>query len=166
MIANYILHFAAKLICYKHTKSKTESRENLSRYESRHFFDGGFFICKNGGQKYESHEHCGLSQRYREEGSCYQQRHVCLADADGKHFTSSYREVHDGFSLSIQASSAHHCEKGENGIYKSVELGCLSSPEESLSEYEDWDDSSMYGYVPVEVADAIIAKHGGIILPD
>lgn len=68
----------------------------------------------------------------------------------------------DGFSLSIQASSAHHCEKGENGVYKSVELGCLSSPEESLSEYEDWDDSSTYGYVPVEVVDAIIAKHGGI----
>lgn len=72
----------------------------------------------------------------------------------------------DGFSLSIQASSAHHYEKGENGVYKSVELGCLSSPEESLSEYEDWDDSSTYGYVPVEVVDAIIAKHGGIILPD
>lgn len=72
----------------------------------------------------------------------------------------------DGFGLSIQASSAHHCEKGENGIYKSVELGCLSSPEESLSEYKDWDDSSTYGYVPVEVVDAIIAKHGGIILPD
>lgn len=72
----------------------------------------------------------------------------------------------DGFGLSIQASSAHHCENGENGIYKSVELGCLSSPEESLSEYKDWDDSSTYGYVPVEVVDAIIAKHGGIILPD
>ena len=26
----------------------------------------------------------------------------------------------DGFSLSIQASSAHHCEKGENGVYKSA----------------------------------------------
>lgn len=72
----------------------------------------------------------------------------------------------DGFSLSIQASSAHHCEKGEDGTYKSVELGCLSSSEETLSEYEDWDDSSTYGYVPVEVVDAIIAKHGGIILPD
>ena len=33
------------------------------------------------------------NQRYREEGSCYQQRHVRLADADGKPFTSSYREV-------------------------------------------------------------------------
>lgn len=26
-------------------------------------------------------------------GSCHQQRHVRLADADGKPFTSSYREV-------------------------------------------------------------------------
>lgn len=43
----------------------------------------------------------------------------------------SIAKCDDGFSLSIQASSAHHCEKGENGVYKSVELGCLSSPEKA-----------------------------------
>lgn len=72
----------------------------------------------------------------------------------------------DGFSLSIQASSVHHSKKDENGIYQTVELGRLSSPEISLSEYEDGCDHKVYNFVPVTLVDAIIAKHGGIVMPD
>ena len=43
----------------------------------------------------------------------------------------------DGFKMSIQASEDHYCH-----------------------------DDGVYGYVPLTVVDAIIAKHGGILLDE
>lgn len=60
----------------------------------------------------------------------------------------------DGFKMSIQASEDH---------YVSVEVGFPSPSEPLLDEYGD---DGVYGYVPLTVVDAIIAKHGGILLDE
>lgn len=67
----------------------------------------------------------------------------------------------DGFKMSIQASEDHYCQKDDEGSYVSVEVGFPSPPEPLLDEYGD---DGVYGYVPLTVVDAIIAKHGGILL--
>lgn len=69
----------------------------------------------------------------------------------------------DGFKMSIQASEDHYCQKDDEGSYVSVEVGLPSSSEPLLDEYGD---DGVYGYVPLTVVDAIIAKHGGILLDE
>lgn len=69
----------------------------------------------------------------------------------------------DGFKMSIQASEDHYCQKDDEGSYVSVEVGFPSLPEPLLDEYGD---DGVYGYVPLTVVDAIIAKHGGILLDE
>ena len=47
-----------------------------------------------------------------------------------------------------------------------MELGYPSEPDELIKEYaEDWDDltDTVYGYVPIEVVDKLLEKHGGIV---
>ena len=73
----------------------------------------------------------------------------------------------DGFKISIQASQYHYCTPREDGQidYKQVELGYPSKEEEMILDFaEDPDDptSTVYGYVPVEVVDKMLEKHGGI----
>ena len=74
----------------------------------------------------------------------------------------------DGFQISIQASGTCYCEPKNNYAdeYKSVELGYPSEKEDLIMEYaEDKDDptETVYGYVPVEVVDEMLKKHGGIV---
>lgn len=69
----------------------------------------------------------------------------------------------DGFKMSIQASDCHYCRKNDGGSYASVEIGFPSAPEPLLESYEDF-GGDVYGYVPLNVVDAVIAKHGGILL--
>ena len=69
----------------------------------------------------------------------------------------------DGFKMSIQASDDHYCQKADDGSYASVEIGFPSSSEPLLNDYGD---GEVYGYVPLTVVDAIIAKHGGILLEE
>lgn len=75
----------------------------------------------------------------------------------------------DGFSLSIQASKMHYCSPRVNLAsceYTKVELGCLSDTEEELLPYAENESRpkfTVYGYVPVETVDAVLAKHGGIV---
>lgn len=74
----------------------------------------------------------------------------------------------DGFSMSVQASQYHYCEPREDldeGDYTEVEVGLISQEEELLEEYaEDHDDpiTTLYCFVPLEVIDEVIAKHGGL----
>lgn len=73
----------------------------------------------------------------------------------------------DGFRISIQASQYHYCTPREDGQidYKQVELGYPSKEEEMILDFaEDPDDptNTVYGYVPVEVVDKMLEKHGGI----
>ena len=71
----------------------------------------------------------------------------------------------DGFTMSVQASEHHYCTPRVNGLdaYEEVEVGFPSMKEELLMEYAE-DPSNptdtVYGYVPVEIVDEIIKKHG------
>ena len=75
----------------------------------------------------------------------------------------------DGYVVSIQASSNHYCSPRADGRdvqYEAVELGYPNQPDELILEYAEEPDSpceTVYGYVPVDVVDALCAKHGGIV---
>ena len=75
----------------------------------------------------------------------------------------------DGFSMSVQAHYGVYCsprvDPSETGYYSEVEIGFPSEKEELLMGYvEDYDNptDTVYGYVPVEVVQEVIEKHGGI----
>lgn len=68
----------------------------------------------------------------------------------------------DGFSLSIQASEEYFSEPGEEAgmPYRSVQIGYPSKTERLLGSYEY---NGTYPFVPIEVVEKIVRKHGGII---
>ena len=72
----------------------------------------------------------------------------------------------DGYSISVQASSFHYCRPQLDGVqnYESVELGFPSKEDELINDYAEVDDytKTVYGYVPIEVVERLIEKHGGI----
>ena len=73
----------------------------------------------------------------------------------------------DGFNVSIQASSSHYCEPREDNLpeYTEVELGYPSMVDALIKDYaEDPDDlcNTVYGHVPIELVDELLAKHGGL----
>lgn len=84
-------------------------------------------------------------------------------------FLRSRIQCNDGFSISIQASLCHYCEPRRTfeGPYTEVELGYPSCSEELLIPYIEDDcckpENTVYPYVPVEVVDEVIKKHGGIV---
>ena len=74
----------------------------------------------------------------------------------------------DGFTVSIQASETNYSEPRETHAerYTSVELGFPSRREELIidwAEDQDRPTETVYGYVPVQTVNLMIAKHGGII---
>lgn len=71
----------------------------------------------------------------------------------------------DGFSMSVQASKSHYCTPRETNAdyYHSMEVGYPSSEEDSLQIFKERNGSDIYGYVPIEIIDAIIIKHGGLM---
>ena len=80
-----------------------------------------------------------------------------------------YRRVvcADGFSVSIQANDTAYCEPRISGAerYHRVELGFPSGADEMILDYAEdptRPTETVYGYVPVEVVNFLIAKHGGI----
>lgn len=72
----------------------------------------------------------------------------------------------DGFSMSVQASRFHYCNpRQDDGPWCEVEIGFPSQAEEMIMSYaEDRENptETVYGYVPVELVDAVIGRHGGI----
>jgi len=75
----------------------------------------------------------------------------------------------DGFTMSVQASATHYCEPRaylHSGDYSHWEVGFPNEADELLMPYvenEDKPTTTVYGYVPTEVINQVIAKHGGII---
>lgn len=73
----------------------------------------------------------------------------------------------DGFSVSIQGSEYHYsCPRSNSSIFSEVELGFPSCVEALWLNYavdKDHALDTVYGYVPVDVVEAVISKHGGII---
>lgn len=76
-------------------------------------------------------------------------------------------ECNDGFTISIQAGQFNYSDPKDSFVteYNEFELGFPSSEESLLLEYaEDRDNptGTVYGYVPVELINDIIEKHGGL----
>lgn len=71
----------------------------------------------------------------------------------------------DGFSLSVQASSSTYCSPRRNqGPWFEVEVGFPSATPELIMQYcEDKSrpTDTVYGYVPIELVEQLIAMHGG-----
>ncbi len=73
----------------------------------------------------------------------------------------------DGFKMSVQASSYHYCSPRVTGAktYWAFEVGFPSEPDDRLMPFaEDYSrpTETVYGWVPADVIDAVIATHGGI----
>ena len=85
-----------------------------------------------------------------------------------------YVMCNDGFGISIQASDCHYCEPRISQFpekdfipYEEVELGYPTEADGDLLDYQECPGvqdptGSVYGYVPVEIVDKVLEKHGGI----
>lgn len=74
----------------------------------------------------------------------------------------------DGFAMSVQASALHYCSPRETAAwpYSQFEVGYPSVEEPLLMGYaEDRDrpTDTVYAWVPREVIEAVIDKHGGLV---
>lgn len=74
----------------------------------------------------------------------------------------------DGFSVSVQGGTRfHYCTPHKHcNQYIKVELGFPSVADPFLAGYaEDLSDptGTVYGYVPIEVVESLVEKHGGMI---
>ncbi len=73
-----------------------------------------------------------------------------------------------GLSLSVQASAFTYCSpRNDLGPYTAVEVGFPSTTVDALLPYAEDRDTpteTVYGYVPVEIVEKVIADNGGIDL--
>jgi hypothetical protein len=79
----------------------------------------------------------------------------------------------DGWSVSIQGNTdGHYCRPRDthyDGVPWEVELGYPSEAEELLLNYAEDKErltDTVYAYVPIDVLEDVVAKHGGIIGED
>ena len=75
-------------------------------------------------------------------------------------------ECEDGFSLSVQASHGAYCSPRTNiGPWEEVEVGFPSDVPTNIMRYCENSESptqTVYGYVPIELVEELIAAHGGM----
>lgn len=75
-------------------------------------------------------------------------------------------ECVDGFSMSVQVSKNHYCSpRSDDGPYEAVEIGFPSDVEPLILSYAETQvnpTETVYPYVPVEIVNQIIEKHGGL----
>lgn len=92
-----------------------------------------------------------------------------LTSSDDEYRVRPRARCADGFSISIQGgTSFHYCQPRELcRIFESVELGFPNQVEDSIMRYIDGPENnplgSVYGFVPIEVVDKLVEKHGGIV---
>jgi hypothetical protein len=96
----------------------------------------------------------------------FQREHPFGKGSLAKHRTMPRIVCEDGFAMSVQASEYHYCSPRESGepFYFAVEVGYPTAREDALMEYAESPEeptSTVYGWVPVEVVDAIVNAHGG-----
>lgn len=79
----------------------------------------------------------------------------------------------DKFSMSVQAGKIWHCEpKTDHGPWTELEVGSISSAESLLKNYkespldDDHGPGIVFPYVPAEVINDIVEKHGGLSWKD
>jgi len=84
------------------------------------------------------------------DGYCFRPRLIC----------------NDGFSMSIQGSSGHYCgPRLTQDWYNSMEIGFPSQMEIDLMAFAEISEDptgTVYGYVPCDIIESVIEKHGGI----
>jgi hypothetical protein len=86
--------------------------------------------------------------------------------APRERFTAKRITCADGFSISVQAHDGAYCRpRDSQGPWYKVELGF---PSEALGpEFTEYCEDpekpteTVYGYVPIELVEALIARHGG-----
>ena len=74
----------------------------------------------------------------------------------------------DGFSISVQGGTKfHYCTPRKHcNQYIEIELGFPSAVDILIREYaEDPSDptGTVYGYIPIELVESLIEKHGGMV---
>lgn len=69
-----------------------------------------------------------------------------------------------GLAMSVQASRHHYCSpRNDRGPWDKVEIGFPSMLLPELKEYGDGtEDSTVYGFVPIELVEKIIEDNGGM----
>lgn len=76
-------------------------------------------------------------------------------------------ECNDGFSISVQANTFSYCIPRENKAwpYSKVELGFPSTIDDLIEDFSEKPGSTktVYPYVPIEIVNQLIEKHGGIV---
>jgi len=87
--------------------------------------------------------------------------------SDNKFNTRDFVVCNDGFRMSVQGGTeGHYCIPRKHcNQYDCVEVGYLETKEESLFPYADDVENpadSVYGFVPIEVVEEIVKRHGGI----
>ena len=74
----------------------------------------------------------------------------------------------DGYHISVQGGTAfHYClPRRHVNKYECVECGFPTALDEELAEYAETPDTTdtVFGYVPIEVIEQVVAKHGGIVI--
>ena len=72
----------------------------------------------------------------------------------------------DGFTMSVQASGSHYCEpRGNYNRYREFEIGFPSQKESLIMRYcedESKPTDTVYAFVPFNVVNDVLEKHGGI----
>ena len=76
-------------------------------------------------------------------------------------------ECADGFRMSVQASAGHYCEpRNSQGPWTEFECGFPSDDVPEMADYKEdvskADTETVFAYVPVEIVEAVLAKHGGM----
>lgn len=78
-----------------------------------------------------------------------------------------YLWCNDGFGMSVQGGRTEYSYPRENSPdFLSMEIGNILSDEELFHPYKDEKhkpyNKTVYGYVPIEIIQQVIEKHGGI----
>lgn len=75
-------------------------------------------------------------------------------------------ECMDGFSLSVQATHGAYCSPRTNiGPWYQVEVGFPTDTPVEIMEYAEDSENptrTVYGYVPIDLVETLIANHGGM----
>jgi hypothetical protein len=73
----------------------------------------------------------------------------------------------DGFQLSVQGGQSAYSKPREKRLniyaYDSMEIITSELLPSEFKDYQDGEGSQIYGYVPVEMIESLLASHGGVI---
>ena len=71
----------------------------------------------------------------------------------------------DGFSLSVQVGELMYCTpRSDKGPWNEVEVGFPSEKDDNLLPYAESPnkpENTVYPYVPIELVESVMLKHGG-----